>query len=177
EKKVPEMSDDWAKDLGEYDSLAALRAKVRQELERAKQESALREMGEEVVKAIADEVKIDLPVSLIEDEAASILRGWATSLPAQLPADQVEELRKRARSQAERNIKDSLVLRKIAEWEKLSVADEEVEEEIKAMARRNNVPLAQLIEKINREGRREDVRKSLLIRKTIDFLLENAVKY
>jgi trigger factor len=177
ERKIPEMTDDWAKDMGEYDSLDALRAKVRQELEKAKEESVRREMGEEVVTSLTAELKIDVPESLVEAEADSILRGWAASLPSRLPADQVEELRKRSRALAERNIKESLLLKKIAAKEEISVTDEEVEEEIKAMARRNNIPLPQLAEKINREGRREDVRNSLLLRKTIDFLLENAVRY
>jgi len=45
------------------------------------------------------------------------------------------------------------------------------------MARRNNVPLAQLAERVSQEGKREDIRNSLLLRKSIDFLLDNAVLY
>ena len=110
-------------------------------------------------------------------ETVSVLRGWAAQLPAGLPADKLEELKQNARSQAERSLKSGLLLQKIAGQEKLTVSDEEIEEEVKAMAKRNNVPLAQLVEKINQEGRREDIRNNLRLRKAIDFLLENAVKY
>jgi trigger factor len=177
EKKVPEMNDEWAKDLGEYDHLAALREKVRQELVKAKEESARREMGDEAVRSLVDQLQFEIPETLVAEETHSILRGWASSLPAELPKDQVETLREKARAQAERTVKTSLLLGKIADREKLAVSDEDIEEEIKDMARRNNVPLAQLVEKINREGRRDDLRHSLLLRKAIDFLLENAVLY
>jgi len=177
EKRVPELGDEWAKDLGEYENLEALKLKVREELEKAKQEAARREMGEEIVKGLIESLQLELPVSLVEEEAVSILRGWATQLPANLPAAQVEELREKAKAQAQRSLKTSLLLQRIAGQEKLTVGDEEIEEEIKAMARRNNVPLAQLAERVSQEGKREDIRNSLLLRKSIDFLLDNAVLY
>jgi trigger factor len=177
EKKVPEMGDEWAKDLGEYEDLATLKKKVRQELEKAGQEAARREMGEEAVKGLVDQLQLELPESLVEEEAVSILRGWAAQLSADLPAGQVEELREKAKAQAQRNLKTSLFLQRIASQEKLAVGDEEIEEEIKTMAIRNKIPLAQLIEKVTQEGKREDIRSRLLLRKAIDFLLENAVSY
>jgi trigger factor len=177
EKKVPEINDEWAKDLGEFDNLAALRTKVRGELEKARQESARREMGDEIVRTLSEKVEVELPASLVEEEAQSVLRSLAASLPANLTAPQVEEVRQRAKSQAENNIKRGLLLRKIAERENITVSDEEVEDEIKAMAKRNNVNLAQIVEKINQEGRRDDIRTAILARKSIDFLLENAVLY
>jgi trigger factor len=175
EKKVPELTDEWAKDLGEFDSLTALRAKVRGELEKAKEENARRDRGEEALKTLAEGVSLDLPQSLVDGEARSILQSWAESLKGGLTPQQVEELKQQAGEQAARNIKRGLILHKIADRERLSVSDEEVEEEIRGMAKRNGVPLAQLIARINDEGKREDIRTALLTRKTIDFLLENAV--
>jgi len=177
EKKVPELSDEWAKDLGEYENLAALRERVRQELEKGRQEAARREMGDELVKGLVENLRLELPESLVDAEAVSILRSWAAQLPADLPSTQVEELREKARDQARRSLKSTLLLQRIAGQEKLAVGDEEVEEEIKAMAKRNNVPLVQLVERVSQEGRREDIRNSLLLRKAIDFLLDNAVLY
>jgi trigger factor len=177
EKKVPELGDEWAKDLGEYENLAALRERVRQELKKARQDAARREMGDELVKGLVDRLQLELPGSLVDAEAVSILRGWAAQLPADLPSGQVEELREKAKDQARRTLKSTLLLQKIASEEKLAVGDEEVEEEIRAMAKRNNVPLAQLVERVSQEGRREDIRNSLLLRKAIDFLLDNAVLY
>ncbi len=177
EKRVPELSDEWAKDLGEYENLAALKQRVRQELEKAGEEAARHEIGDEVVKGLIEKLEVELPESLVEEEAVSILKGWATQLRADLPSTQVEELREKAKGQAQRSLKTSLLLQRIAHQEKLAVGDEEIEEEIKAMAKRNNVSLAQLVDKVNLEGKREDIRNSLLLRKAIDFLLDNAVLY
>jgi trigger factor len=134
-------------------------------------------MGDEIVKTLVDKLPLELPQSLIEEESISVLKGWAAQLPGPPPPDQVEDLREKARGQAERNLKSGLLLQKIAGQEKLAVNDEEIEEEVKAMAKRNNVPLAQLVERISQEGRREDIRHNLQLRKTIDFLLQNAVIY
>jgi trigger factor len=134
-------------------------------------------MGDEAVKGLVDKLQMDLPEGLVEEEAVSILRGWAAHLPTDIPSTQVEELREKAKAQAQRSLKTSLLLQRIAGQEKLSASDEEIEEEIKAMARRNNIPLAQLIERVNQEGKREEIRNSLLLRKAIDFLLDNAVLY
>jgi trigger factor len=177
EKRVPERSDEWAKDLGEHDSLAALTRKVRQELEKAKEEEARRETGDEAVKGLVEKLQLELPESLVDEEAVSILRNWAAQLPANLPPAQVEELRAKAREKARENLKTSLLLQRVARQENLAVGDEEIEEEIKALARRNNVPLAQLVERLSQEGKREDIRNNLLLRKAIDFLIDNAVLY
>jgi trigger factor len=177
EKRVPELTDDWAKDLGEFDNLAGLREKVRGELEKAKAEEARREMGEEAVRTLAEGVSLELPESLVDAEAQSLLRSWAASLRSGLTMPQIEDLKQRAKEQARQSLKRGLILKKIADRERITVADEDVEEEIKEMAKRNNVPLAQLVARINEEGRRDDIRTALLTRKTIDFLLENAVSY
>lgn len=175
EKKIPEMSDDWAKDLGEIDNLSDLRVKVRKELEKVKNDSARREMGDEIVRTVSDGLKLELPESLVEEEAVVLVRSWTQAARDTLTPEQFEELRRKAKIQAEQKIKDSLVLKKIADQEKLTVTDEEIEAEIKGLAKRNNVPLAQAVESINREGKREDLKHSLLLQKAIDFLLENAV--
>jgi trigger factor len=177
EKKVPEMSDDWVKDLGETGNLSDLRAKVRQELEKAKENLARRQMGTEIVKLVSGMLKLELPETLVEEEAGALLKSWVQAARETLTPDQFEELRKRAKIQAEAKLKESLILKKVADVEKLDVADEEVEEEIKALAKRNNIPLAQAIDSVNREGKREDLKHSLLLEKAIDFLLENAVLY
>lgn len=177
EKKIPEKTDDWAKDLGEFENLADLRIKVRKELEKSKDNSARRDMADEIVEHIAKGLNVHLPESLVEQETSSLLREWMAAANETLTVEQLEELRLKAKVRAEETLKTSLILRKIAAQEGLEVSDEEVEEEIKAMAKRSNIPLAEIVDKLNKEGKREDLRTDLLLRKAIDFLLENAVVY
>lgn len=175
EKRVPELNDEWAKDLGEFADLAALREKVRLELERARLESARQAMGEEVVETIVEDLQLELPESLVEREAVAIVQSWMAENKETMKPEELENFRQRARKQAEMKIMKNLVLRRIAQEEGLQVNEEEIDEEIKTIARKNNVPLAQLTDRINQEGGREDLRATLLLRKAIDFLIENAV--
>lgn len=175
EKRVPELNDEWAKDLGEFADLAALREKVRLELERARLESARQAMGEEVVETIVEDLQLELPESLVEREAVAIVQSWMAENKETMKPEELENFRQRARKQAEMEIMKNLVLRRIAQEEGLQVNEEEIDEEIKTIARKNNVPLAQLTDRINQEGGREDLRATLLLRKAIDFLIENAV--
>jgi len=177
EKKVPEINDEWAKDLGEFENLSSLRERIRKDLERAKVNAARREMGDEIVATIAQGLALELPESLVEREAGAIAKSWTSAESDTVTLEKFEGLRQKARVQAQKNITNSLVLRKIAAEEGLEVTAEEIEEEIKVMARRNNVPLAQLVGSIDQEGKREDLKVSLLLRKAIDFLLEKALLY
>jgi len=177
EKKVPEMSDEWAKDLGDFENLDSLREKIQKELERSKREVARQEMADEIVETIAGGLALELPKSLVEQEAMSIVKNWVSGAKDPVTEEQLENLSKQARIQAEKRIKKSLILQKIAAEERLEVTEEEVDEEIRDLAQRNNVPLAQFADRVNRDGKREDLKAALLIRKAIDFLLENAVLY
>jgi len=134
-------------------------------------------MGDEIVATIAQGLALELPESLVEREAGAIAKSWTSAESDTVTLEKFEGLRQKARVQAQKNITNSLVLRKIAAEEGLEVTAEEIEEEIKVMARRNNVPLAQLVGSIDQEGKREDLKVSLLLRKAIDFLLEKALLY
>ena len=90
---------------------------------------------------------------------------------------EIEKLRDKAKQKAVKNLKNHMILMKIAEQEQIKVEDEEVADEMREIAKRNNVPYAQVVEQINREGKREDLKNNLLIKKTVDFLLENAIIY
>jgi len=176
EKQVPELDDEFAKHLGEYDSLPDLKKKIRSELQTARGRAAKNEQSEEILKAILDEAAIDLPPSLVEEETQSILRRLASSAPQQnATKETLEALRASAGRQAEQNLKRHLVLKKIAEAEGLKVSEEEVDVEIQALAKANNIPLARAMETFSQEGRRESLKNSLLLKKTVDFLAEQAI--
>ncbi len=68
-----------------------------------------------------------------------------------------------------------LILQNIAGKEKLEVNDQELQEEFKRIAQVNNLAVAKVIESFNREGRREELRSNLVLKKTVDFLVDNAI--
>jgi len=176
ERKIPDINDDFAKDLGKYENLGKLKEEIENELKMRKEDALKEEMASEIVKKISDHLNIELPETLVEQESKDILKNLSSSLSEQeLKKEINEDIKAEARRQAEQNLKRHLILRKIAEKENLGVTEEEIDQEIKAIARANNIPLPGLIENINREGRRDALRNRMLIKKTVDFLVEKSI--
>ena len=177
EKKLPKINNEFAKDHGEFESLKDLKKEIGNEIKVSKDKAAKMEMAEEIVKKIYDNLNICLPETLIEQEYVAILKRHIAALPQQkeLIKEDFEKLKNEAKIKAEQNIKNHLILKKIAEEENIDVSEDEIDEELKAIAKANNVPLAQVVESVNKEGKREDLRNNLLLKKTVDFLVENAI--
>ena len=175
-RQLPELNDEFAKSLGEYDSLADLREKIRGELLKARESAARRETSEDVMRQLVGQADIDLPPTVIDEEADSLLRKMAEQLPPNGVSPQVvEQLRAGAREQAASNLKRTLLLRRIAETERLAVAEDEVDEEIRGLAKSNGLPVARLMDSFNAEGRRESLKSTLLLRKAIDFVVGQSI--
>jgi trigger factor len=92
-----------------------------------------------------------------------------------LSEEALDALREDMRKRAVKNIQNHLILTKIAEKEKLNVSEEEINEELKAIAKTHNVPLARVVESLKQEGQKEELKDNLLIRKTVDFLVKSAI--
>jgi trigger factor len=177
EKKLPALDDEFAKSLGATDGLAALRDKVRQELLAGRQRAAQNEAASEVLKEISDKVTLELPESAVEQETLAILRRLVSAYGERGVAPQaLEVLRTEARRQAVDHLKNHLILEKIAQKEGFQVTDEEIQAEIRSLARANNVQEAALADLIRRdESRREEMVENLLFRKTVDFLMKTSI--
>ena len=176
EKKVLPLNDDLAKTLGDYRGLEDLKERVRAGLLASRQISTRNKAASELLEKISAEVTVELPESLIEDETRAVLRRILSSYPqAQLGKDQAEQLAAESKKQAERNIKNNLILTRIAEREAITVSETEVEEEIKGLAQANQVPMEKVVETVDREGKRGDLEENILFRKTVDFLLGQAI--
>jgi trigger factor len=176
EKKLPALDAEFAKELGEYKSLKDLKEKIKKEIISSKEKAAKQDMAEEIIKNISDKLSIELPETLIEQEYMAIMRRFLSSRPQQdLKKEDLEKSRSEGRSKATKNLKNHLILKKIAEKENLNVSDQEMHEELKEIAKANNVPVAKVIDSVNKEGRREELRGGILFKKTVDFLVEHAI--
>jgi len=176
EKKLPEINDDFAKDLGDYKNLKDLKTKLRAQLHESKKGAQRREMAEEIIEKISKQISMELPESVIEQESNALLNRQLSSLPQQnLSKEALDSLREDLRKRAIQNIQNHLILTKIAEKEKFKVSEEEIKEEMKAIAKTHNVPLARVVESIKQEGQKAELKDNLLIRKTVDFLVKSAI--
>lgn len=177
EKKLPALDDEFAKSLGAAEGVGALKDRVRAELQAARERASQNETASEVLKAIADKISLELPESVVEQEALSILRRALSSARNRaIPPEALDGLRSEARRQAEDHLRNHLILEKIAQKEGLGVSEEEVQAEIASLATANNVSEKVLGEMVRRDPHRhEEMVENLLFRKTVDFLMKTAI--
>lgn len=176
ERKIPEIDDEFAKDLGEYENLEDLKEKIKESIVASKEKESKEEMAKEIIKNISDKLSFEFPEALVEEEYKAVLNRLLSANPEQnIKEEEVKKLKAEGRKMATDNIKNHMILTKIAEKEKIRVSEEEIHEELKAIAKANNLPLAKVIDTVNREGKREDLRNTILFKKTVDFLVESAI--
>ncbi len=175
-ERLPEPNDEFARSLGEFESLAGLKDKIRSELAKSREAQARRDASEDVLKQLIEQTAMELPPGAVEEEAEEVLKKTFQSLPAEnVTAELVDQFKPRAREQAEGAIKRQLLLQRIAQAEKIEASEDEIDQEIRDLAQANGVPAARLTDSFAQEGRREGLRASLILRKTVDFLVGQAI--
>jgi len=176
EKKLPEINDEFSKEVGKFESLKDLKAEIKKEMSNAKENSVKRETSDEIIQKIADQVNFELPESIVQQETFADLRRFQESRPNQkFNKEEIKKIQEDAKRNAERNIKNHLILNKIAEKENLEVSEAEITEELKEIAKANNVSLPKVVESVNKSGKKQELKQNLALKKTVDFLVENAI--
>jgi len=176
ERNLPEINDDFAKEFGEYKDLKSLKSKIKEELLASKKNTIKRSMTEELMQKLADKVIIELPESLVEQEYLSILRQYLSTMQKQgLKPEELENLKTEVRKKAVSNIKNHLILTKIAQKENLQVSENELNDELNKIAHANNLSVEKVKESFEKDGKIYDLRNNLLLRKVVDFLMESTI--
>ncbi len=179
EKKLPELNDDLAKSVGEVETLAELRDRLRQEILRSREKAARNKMAEDILQTLSENLNLELPDSLAESEYDSLIKRRfgvsAGHIEKKLPPEALAEVQTETRARARRSLLNHLLLSKIAQKEGFSASEAELTEELKTLALSNRVPLARLRESLEKEGRLDEVRETLTLRQAIDFLVNEAI--
>jgi trigger factor len=178
-KVLPELDDEFAKDLGAFDSLTALRDKVRADLEEDARDSATREVRSAILKQLSERVTFDLPASLVEREIDRRLEEFARQLmsqnvdPRQAGIDWAQ-FREAQRDPARAAVASALALDEIARREDITVAAEEVDKEIERFAARAGRTPAALRAQLEKEGGVPRLYAGLRREKAVDLALTRA---
>jgi trigger factor len=176
---LPELDDEFAKDLGEFDTLAALRARVREDLEHEAKHAAEREDRGELMKQLATRLPFEVPASMVEREVDRRLEDFARRLidqgvdPRQANIDW-NAFRDSQRQVAGEAVGAALVLDELARREQLEVTDGEVEREVERYAERTGRTPAAVRAALEKEGGLSRVYASLRREKSIDFVMARA---
>ena len=171
-KVLPELDDEFAKDLGVgIDSLAHLRAKLRDELERRQREAQRSEERHSVLKLLLEQHEVALPPSLVQREAELMRDRIRRHLKSEPQASDLQALDQQATQAAEERVKGDLVLEAIADREHLEVDQIEIEREVERLARETQSPLHEVRKLVAGEsGTFAGLRATLLREKTLDWL-------
>jgi len=178
-KVLPERDDEFARDLGEFDSIAALEARVRRDLEAQLERQTRRAQENQAAQALLEGLEIELPNALVERELDRAVEEQARVLamrgidPRTAPVDW-RATREKMREQAERSVKWELLLLAIAREEEIHAGDDEIEERIRRIADGADKSPAFIRSKIEKDGQMEELRRSIILERSVDFVLRNA---
>jgi trigger factor len=179
EKILPPLDDEWAKDVGDYHSLADLKARVRQNLEEQKKGEARRAATEKIIDQLIAKYSFPVPKSMVERQVQNLISRAEMRLAQQgmrLEEGSVDRQKVHDSFQpiAEREVRSGLILEKIAEIEKLSVQETEVDGKLEKLASQLKQRLEAVKNYYRKKHLEEDLRAQILEEKTLDFLLSQA---
>jgi trigger factor len=176
---VPDLDDEFAKDLGEFDSLEALRGRVRADLEHEAGHEAERDMRADLLKQLSGRVQFEVPASLLDREIDRRVEEFVRRLmEQQIDPMQTninwEEFRERQKETAAEAVRSALVLDEIARRENITVSPAEIEAEVGRYAERTGRAAAAVRGRLEKEGGLNRLYTGLRREKAVAFLLGRA---
>ena len=180
-KELPELDDEFAKDVSEFDTLKELKADIKAKQEKQNEEKAKYETQDAVIKALCEKTKVEIPSGMVEMEVENMLKDFEQRLAYQgLNLEQYfkmmgkteEEVKKEYEPQAIEGIKSRLALEAVIKAEKIEATDKEVEDKMKEMAK--NYGKENDEEFLKNENVKNYIKQGLESEKAIDFLVKNA---
>jgi trigger factor len=179
EKKRPELTDEFAKDVSDAQTLEELRKKMRDNLEAARTHRQNEQQREKLLAQIVKTHDFPVPEALVEHQMDSRLERTVRSLASQgvdpraVNVDWVA-LRSRQKDRAIEDVKAELLLDRIATAEEIDVADEEVDKEIAAIAERSGESATAIRANLTRQGALDRMKSKIRSEKTLDWLCSNS---
>jgi trigger factor len=173
---VPDLDDEFAKDLGEFATLEQLHGRVRADLEREAEQDADRQLRADLVRALAERVTFEVPSALVDREVDRRVEDFVRRLieqrvdPRQTNIDW-EELRKNQHGPATESVKGALVLDEVARREEVSVTAEDIDREVALYAERTGRTVPAVRAQLEKEGGLARLGTGLRREKAVDFLL------
>jgi trigger factor len=175
-KVLPELNDDFGKVAGEFQSLDELRAKVREQLEAEKKRAAEHAAKDKLIEELVRRNDFPVPEALVDRQVDVRLERGLRALAAQgmrtedMKKMDFSRLRAGQREAALREVKASMILEQIADKEKIEVTDEEVSQEIEALAKQMQQTTEAVRARLTRDGALDRIRTRIRSEKTLDFL-------
>ncbi|WP_379159698.1 trigger factor [Paenibacillus sp. sgz5001063] len=184
-KELPALDDEFAKDVSEFDTLEEYKADLKAQLESRKQEELKGVRETAVVDAAAANADVEIPDAMIASEVANMVRDFDNRLRQQgmnmdmflsFSGQTREDLELQMKGDAEKRVRNNLVLEVIAKTENIEVSEEEVTAELATMAESFKRTPEEIRSILAANGSLSSLNDEISLRKTIDFLVENSVE-
>ena len=182
-RELPELDDDFASEVSEFDTLADYKADVRAKLEEKAKENAEAQIQDSVVDKAIENAEFDVPDAMIDYQIDILINDMAQNLSYQgmsldmymkYTGQTMESMREAYRDRATKQVNASLVIDAISAAEGIEVSPEEVELNLVDMSKKYNMELDKLKELIS-EPEMDNIKKEMVFKKTIEMLANNAV--
>lgn len=180
ESILPELDDEFAKDVSEFDTLAEYRESLRKNLQETREKNVERNFREAVLEKAAENITVEIPDAMVEEQHEIMINDYANSLMNQgieleqyiaMMGMDMDTFRMNTRPSAARQLRVNLMLDAVAKAEGFEVTEEDIETELQKMADAYKLKL----EDVKAAVPVESLRKDILERKAADLICENAV--
>ena len=181
-KEYPELDDDFAQDVSEFDTLDEYKEDIKKNLTEKKEKEAEAEKESKVIEAIVNDAEMDIPEKMVEAQAEQMLEEFAQNIAMQgisfeqylqFTGATVDQMKEQVKPQAQARVESSLVLEAVVKAENIEATEEEVEEELKEMAGRYNME-ADKLKGLLTDSDKENLKKDICARKAAKFVVDEA---
>jgi trigger factor len=179
ERILPELDDDFAKDLGEFETVDALKEEIRKDLVRSLENQTKKEIENQIIDHLVEKNEFEVPVAMVESQVDDFLNQSMQSLvmhgidPKRLPAP-TEAQRSQMKPAAIRAVKAGLILKAVSEKENIEVSDDELTAAIAERAEQMDMTQDYLRDHLEKNNMLEDLRASVLQEKVYKFIQDDA---
>ena len=180
-KELPELNDDFAQDVSEFDTFAEYKNSIKEKLQERKDAEAKGKKEDELISYIIEKTPMDIPEIMIENQADQMVNDFANQITRQgIPFEQymqymgqdIDALRQNYMAGAEKQVKGRLLLEAVAKSENFEITEEDMDKELKRIATNYQMPLDKLKEVIRPEDKKS-LEMDIMVLKALNLIGEN----
>ncbi|QOY86313.1 trigger factor [Paludibaculum fermentans] len=180
-KEAPELNDDFAKDLGDFQNIAELREEIRKAIFREREFAAQNEAKNKLIDKLVDMHDFPVPDAYVDNQIENTVESQMRQWQAQgIDTSKIKldwtKLKDTQKDKARRDVMASLLLGKLATTESIGVTNEEMDAEVQRIARQKREPVAAARMRMEKDGSLSRIANRIITEKTLNFLFEHAVK-
>ena len=183
-KELPKLDDEFASEVSEFETLKDYKASIKKTLTERKKEEVKRQKEEEVINKVIENITVDIPEAMIEEQTQQMIQEFASRISSQgisfqqymqMTGMTPEVMMGQMKPEAEKRIKTRLTLEAVVEAENIKATAKDIEKEIENMASMYQMEVEKVKEMIGDEMK-DQFAKDVAVQKAVDFLVKNAVE-